>query len=127
MIELMIEQVKPYLPLKIEETNWDGTVFHMYGTNWSFSTLSSWRVSTTKKMIFGCYDNSSLELLNRLKKTDIIGFDIQTPSLTIDPVFLLSNQLRLEIFSTDVYEPWTFNINQLCVFVPTPGKPESFL
>lgn len=38
MIEEMIKEVKIHLPLKITNLNWDGTLFQIFGSNWSFTT-----------------------------------------------------------------------------------------
>ncbi len=126
MIENMIIEVKQCLPLAVSEVKWDGTLFHMYGPNWSFTTLSSWRMSTTSKMLFGCFDEGSEKLISCLKNTAILDINIQTNSLKIDPVFIFSNGQRMEIFSTDTFEPWTFNVHELGFFSATPSVPECF-
>lgn len=33
--------------------------------------------------------------------------------IKIDPVFVLSNHQKIEIFSTDTYEPWTFSVGRV--------------
>lgn len=126
MIESMITEVRQILPLKLSEVLWDGTIFHIYGANWSFVTLSAWRVSTTNKIIFGCYDENSISLVNSLKNLEIVDIDFQTVSLPVDPIFILSNEQKIEIFSTDTYEPWTFNINGIGFFSATPNEPAVF-
>jgi hypothetical protein len=83
MIEKMTIQVKPYLPLKISEATWDGTAFQMYGPRWNFNTLSAWRITTKNKMIVGCYDEDSTELINSLVHVEIIHINIQTNLLKI--------------------------------------------
>lgn len=126
MIERMIIKAKQLLPLMISEILWDGTMFHMYGSNWSFFTLSAWRISTINRVIFGCYDNDSMTLINSLKNVEILDIDIQTSPLTIDPVFILSNGQKIEIFSTDTYEAWTFQVGELGLFIGTPNEPNAF-
>ena len=126
MIEKMIIQIKQFLPLKISEVIWDGTVFQMYGSTWNFTTLSAWRISTKNKMVFGCFDKDSVRLIDCLNETEILDIIFQTNSLKIDPVFVLSNEQKLEIFSTDTYEPWTFQVGELGVFVATPSEPHTF-
>ncbi|MBN9378039.1 MAG: hypothetical protein J0H93_06655 [Chlamydiales bacterium] len=46
--------------------------------------------------------------------------------LKIDPVFVLSNHQKIEIFSTDTYEPWTFSVEGLGVYIATPQEPKVF-
>lgn len=122
----MIIQIKQYLPLKISEVVWDGTIFQIYGQGWNFTTLSSWRISTKNKMVFGCFDNNSLKLTDSLKNVEIIDISFQAEFLKIDPVFILSNGHKIEIFSTDTYEPWTFQVDGLGFFTATPSEPNAF-
>ena len=127
MIEAMINKTKQHLPLSISDITWDGTVFNMYGEDWSFTTLSAWRITENNKMVFGCYDKLSSALITHLKEFKIVNIATQELSLKIDPVFMFSNKQRLEIFSTDTYEPWTFNIHLLGFFSATPSEPEAFI
>ena len=126
MIEKMLERVRQFLPLKITDANWDGTTFHMHGPAWSFNTLSAWRISSETKVISGCYDADSNALIDSLENLQISSIFVQNNRLKIDPVFLLSNGHQLEIFSTDTFEPWTFNMEGLGFFVASPNAPEAF-
>lgn len=126
MIENMILEANSYLPLKIKEVLWDGTTFQINGEIWSFVTLSAWRLSTLKKVICGCYDSNSEEVIKTLVGQEIIKIAMQENLLQIDPVFIFSNGLRLEIFSTDTFEAWTFNINGLGLYISTPSDPTAF-
>lgn len=126
MIEKMIIQVKQYLPLKISEVQWDGTVFQIYGDGWNFTTLSSWRILNKNKMILGCFDDNSEESISCLKNIEIVDISFQSDLLKIDPKFILSNGQSLEIFSTDTYEPWIFFLNELGAYIPTQSEPDAF-
>lgn len=75
-------------------------------------------------MVCGCYDENSVDFVKKLVGETITQIDIQDSVLKIDPVFVFSNGLRLEIFSTDTFEPWTFNVEKLGLFVPTPSEPQ---
>lgn len=126
MIERMIIKLKKYLPLKIETITWDGVVFQMYGPVWNFTTLSVWRVIQHDKMIMGCDDNNAEAFANSLLNFEIIDVLIQENYLKIDPIFVLSNNMQLEIFSTDTFEPWTFNIHDSGMYIATPNEPSAF-
>lgn len=102
--------VKLYAPLEIAEISWNGTTLHIHGNNWSFTTLSAWRISSDNGAIFGCYDSDSVERTASLRGLKILSAEPQTSRLRIDPIFYLSNGQYLEIFSTDTYEPWTLYI-----------------
>jgi hypothetical protein len=125
MIEKMIEESRNYLPLKISEVEWDGTVFQIYSSSWSFTTLSVWRVVTSDKVVFACFDDDS-DRVKQLKGLEVVGLEIQESILKVDPVFLLSNGQRLEIFSTDTYESWTFGIDGCDFAIGTPRDPNAF-
>lgn len=126
MIENMINKAHQYLPLKISEVLWDGTTFQMNGALWNFATLSAWRLSSFEKVYFGCCDDNSDDLIKEVVNLEIMDICFQSEFLKIDPVFILSNGKRLEIFSTDVYEPWTFFIEELGMYIATPGEPTAF-
>jgi hypothetical protein len=127
MIERMILEIQPYLPLHISDVSWEDTNLNIRGSNWAFNTLSSWRVLKDNKIIIGSLDEDSLEIINALKDLKIENIETQEIILNIDPVFILSNGLRLEIFSTDTYEPWIFNIDEVGFFAATPNQPEIFM
>ena len=117
MIEKRILEIKKYLPLKITTVIWDIISFHIYGSNWSFYTLGSWRISTKKKVVFGCYDGH-MDIENEVKfleNMEIKDVRYQTEFLKIDPVFILSNDEQIEIFSTTTDEPWTFQVGETLI------------
>jgi hypothetical protein len=107
---------KQYLPLKIAEVRWDGTIFQMYNLTWKLTTLGVWRISAKNKIIFGCLDKGSIQLVNSLKDLEILDIDFQTHSLKVDPVFILSNGQRLEIFSTVKHGAWNFSVSKPGMF-----------
>ena len=117
----VVNEIKPYLPLKIQDIQWDGTTLNMYDFNWNFSTMSAWRLKKNNQLICGCYDKDSQELIKKLKGLQIIDF-IFTDNTLIDPVFIFLNDLRLEIFSTDTYEPWVLYIDKLGSFTASFGE-----
>ena len=91
MIEKMLIEVNKCLPLKISEIMWNGTIFQMWGPSWNFTTLSPWRLSERNKMILGCFDNNSIQLIDSLKNLEILKIGFQSDLLKIDPLFFLSN------------------------------------
>jgi hypothetical protein len=127
MIESMIVKTKQFLPLKILYSEWNGTSLELNGSTWTFNTLSAWRLSTSNRMVCGCYDDNSKEQISLLKTKEIVEIEFQDSKLKIDPVFILSNGQKLEIFSTDTFEPWTFGLNNEIIFVPTPSEPKAFM
>lgn len=126
MIENMIREVKEVLPLKISTVIWDDPVFQIYAEDWNFTTLNSWRITSKKKMILGCSDKHSSEVIEMLTNLEIIGVSFQNDLLKIDPIFFLSNGERIEIFSTDAFEPWTFQFHSSGLYIAMPSDPELF-
>lgn len=127
MIQRMLMECRPYLPLKISTVNWDETLLHIYGLDWSFTTLSAWRITEENRMVLGCFDKNSVEKALQLVDLEIIDIKCQENRLKIDPIFKLSNNQFLEIFSTDTYEPWTFNLDPVGFFNATPSAPNLFI
>ncbi|MDP1978690.1 hypothetical protein [Undibacterium sp.] len=127
MIEKMIVVSQRYLPLTIKEVNWDGTLIQLNGPAWAFTSLSAWRISSADRVIFGCWDDRSYEQIGAYTNLEIIQIACQSDSLKIDPVFTFSNGHKIEIFSTDTFEPWTFGLDGEGVFIPTPSDPELFM
>jgi len=74
----------------------------------------------------GCNDERSIEVSTIFKDLEIIKIQIQETLLKTDPVFVLSNHQKIEIFSTDTYEPWTFSVEGLGVYIATPQEPKVF-
>ena len=127
MIENMLVVANSQMPLKIEEALWDGTVFQINGGEfWSFVTLGAWRLSSLESVICGCYDLNSHDVVKTLIGQSVVKIEMQEKLLRIDPTFILSNGLRLEIFSTDTYESWTFRVNGSGLYIGTPGEPSIF-
>ncbi len=125
MIETIINELKRYLPLPIEEVSWDGDILIISGQEWGLTTMSGWRVSKDDRVIFGCYDRN--KDLNQLLGLKILDIGVQENRLKIDPIFYLSNNRILEVFSTDTFEPWTFYFGKPKLFYSaTPADPHLF-
>ncbi|WP_143406418.1 hypothetical protein [Estrella lausannensis] len=109
----MIDEVTEFLPLTIEEVDWDGAIFNLRGAKWAFSTFSAWRVCTLQEVVFACYDQNISDKLKSLEGLKIVSISIQSDLVKVDPLFCLSNGLLIEIFSSDTFEPWTFWVDEL--------------
>lgn len=126
MIEKMIEEISPFLPLKISTVSLRGSQLKLSGEDWYFSVISCWRITEDEKMLLGCYDSDITEVL-QLKDKLITEVLYQDSLLKLDPTFVLSTNQLLEIFSTDTIEPWTFCLSQVGIFIGTPGDPSTFM
>jgi hypothetical protein len=116
---------KTKLPLDIKEIEWDGISFYMGGTNWNFNSQADWAIINTETMIIGCHDDD----IKTFIKEQLLGSEIidLLPSLDLpsyDPIFVLSNNLKIKFFSTSILEPWTLRIENSDMFVASPSDAE---
>lgn len=126
MIEKMLKNISQFLPLKIDNSQWDNVNFHLHGPNWNFNSMCAWRISEENKVIHCCYDSTYEEIIDVIAGLSIVDVYSQNTLLQIDPVFILSNKYKLEIFSTDIFEPWLFSINEKDYYIACPNVPENF-
>lgn len=126
MVEEMILTVKKYLPLSVKGISYEAGVLNFYGDNWTFATLSAWRIITKERVIKGCFDNDIDNFIENFKLPIIVNIKFQSSTLVIDPVFIFSDDQMLEIFSTDTYEPWTLNLGNEGFYSATPNEPSAF-
>ena len=96
------------------------------GNGWSFSSVSSWRVTRGRIVTFAETDQRAAGELPTLLGQKIIAVEVQSKSVEVDPVFVLSDGRRIEIFSVDTYEPWTMQLPTGEVFVSSPSDEHAF-
>ncbi len=123
-IESLIDMAKKHLPLVIERVYWDGTMLNLSGYNWHFNSLSDWRLVKNSKLALGSSDQDTTVETLSLMGISVIDITIQSRLVGVDPVFILSNNQILEIFSTDTYEPWTFSIDDEQMYCASPAVPD---
>lgn len=121
MIEEMLHTFKTYLPAEIKEFTWKRDMLVISGQDWSFRLKGTWRMSAYGRVVFGCYDN--LKDFSYLKGLRIIDVGIQTNRLRLDPVFFLSTDHMLEIFTIGVNEPWMLSLDSKGTYVSSPANP----
>lgn len=116
MIESLLAVLAKVLPLQIQFVSWDGDVLTMSGEGWSFSTLSAWRIVQEGRISFACWDKDVREKVELLKGEQIVRTSRQSILVSVDPVFELSNGTRLEVFSSDTFEPWVLKLPDGSIF-----------
>ncbi len=84
-------------------------------TGWSQDAVA--QVKITWQSLLGCLDGQSLEVSSILNGCAIVGVDFQSPERPIDLVFRLEGGKDLEIFSTDLNEPWVLTLPKFGIFV----------
>lgn len=110
MIESVLAILAKVLPLQIQFVSWDGDVLTISGEDWSFSTLSAWRIVQEGKISLACWDKEVREKVELLGGELIVSAARQSTLAGVDPVFELSNETQLEIFSSDTFEPWVLKL-----------------
>lgn len=110
MMQQLCLEAASELPLKIESLEWDDPVLNFYGHNWGFSTMSAWRIVQDGVIVCSSQEQNKASYLQKMKGEWIKSIEIQSEELPVDPVFILSNGYRLEIFSTFYLEPWVFRL-----------------
>lgn len=126
MIKPLLHCLRQLLPLKVTLVTWDDPVLLLQGPDWDFHTTSAWRVINDKIVVYACWDNNVTQKLQGLVNQEIISVEIQSSMIEVDPVFLLSHGQKLEIFSTDTFEPWVMHLPSGEVFIASPSDQEAF-
>lgn len=123
MIRQILACLQAFCPLRITFVEWKDPVLSLCGDNWSLTISSPWRVISEVAMEYGCWDASSVEAIKDFHGLNIIDAFVQSTSLGVDPVLILSNGKKLEIFSIDAVEPWVLRLPDK-TFVASPTDIE---
>lgn len=73
-------------------------------------------------MIWGYGDATAGDHINELVGSDIIAIVAQSLTLKADPVFILSDGRKLEVFSDQYLDPWVMRLPGM-TFVASPTDP----
>jgi len=68
-----LEQINACLPLYFEEISYDGDSLIITGTKWQFSSNSAWRVTGEEKLLFTCWDDDSVHLIESFLGVSVIN------------------------------------------------------
>jgi len=121
MIDNFLNEIKWFLPLKIEVADWKDPILNINGFGWYLNAMTEWRICNSSNLIKGCYDDDSPEYIRNLINLEIVNVNNQLDIPKVDPVFTLSNNLILQIFSTNAIEPWKFRLPNEKIFIASPS------
>jgi hypothetical protein len=113
MIQTISQKISPFLPLIIDEVEWENYNLTLKGLSWHLRMFdNNWRLLDDRGLLlYGCYDNGISEALNQLKMLKIVKIKDQSTQIPSDPVLIFSNEYKLEVFSTMRLRPWIFTIS----------------
>lgn len=123
MIEHLKTTLAPMLPLVIKEASFADPTLTLTGDDWSFSSPSAWRVVKEGVLEFGWSEVKAPDLVWDLCGLAIISVAPQSPAMSGDPAFELSDGRWLEIFSDNAIDPWSMQLPGM-TFVGSPSDPE---
>lgn len=103
-------EVLNILPLKVDSASYISGNLELQGRNWGFKTKACWYIIDEKKMLCGCYDDKSSDVLKGLIGMSVISITAESIVLPIDPVLVFSNGHKIKFFSTKSDETWSFLI-----------------
>ncbi len=121
MFEEFLKEIKGYLPLTIISVDWSEPYFTITGDNWNFVSLTEWRICNTSKIVRGCYDNDIQKFISNLLNQKIVEVTPQSGMPFIDPTFILSNNLRIQFFSSSILEPWKIKLPNGKLYIASPS------
>ena len=118
MLSELLSKANKRTPLEVSTASWNGVVLHLAGDGWNFSLNGAWRALESNTLIMGCDDSGASDWVE-----DLIGGRITEVTATLlDPTFVMSSGISLEIFSTSIGETWTMRLpDSEVTFVAVPS------
>jgi hypothetical protein len=93
MIEYLRNELMPILPLAIGLVAVENPTLTLAGDGWAFSSPSAWRVIKDGVLEFGWSHEVAPDLLQDLCGLSIVSVASQSPVMSGDPTFRLSDDL----------------------------------
>ncbi|MEQ1572305.1 MAG: hypothetical protein ABMA64_42165 [Myxococcota bacterium] len=110
------EAIRAAAPLGVSGVAWAGETLTVWGSNWSFSTMSNWRLLREGR--FTCSSiQGPHDALGHLNGCTVNGASLR-PGALDDITLEFSGDIVLEVFSDIGVEPWVMRLPS-CVFVPS--------
>lgn len=121
MIHKLKHALDKHFPIKITLYEWDGDNLFIGSDNWSFNTISAWRILKDGYMLAGCHDPDVEPILKEAVCQEIIGIECLKSNPSFDLEFIMEGNYKLQVFCTTYYEPWIFRIDGQSTFVASPS------
>jgi len=119
-----IDYSRHKLPLLITGADWDGTNLGIWGVDWSFNTMSAFRLLPGDQRACGCYDTNVAQAVKRLVNHQIISIE-KLLANGQDFNFITDDSTSIQVFLTISVEPWVFHFSNEITFVGSSIVEES--
>ncbi len=125
MIEQMRVELTELLPMRIREVDFSDPTLILTGDDWSFTAICAWRIIKSGRLAFGWSHPEAADLIWDLCGQSIISVGPQSMLMPGDPVFELSQNGWLEVFSDHATDPWVLRLpTRTFVGSPTGGSEQ---
>jgi hypothetical protein len=98
------------LPLQVTRVRWVDPSLVLGGDDWDLSATCPWRVGSDAGLDFASEFEDVQERLPSLIGRTVVGADVQSWSVAVDPCLLLDDGRRIELFSADSRQQWTLRL-----------------
>lgn len=111
MIDELRAAIREFLPLRIDELDFNDPVVVLAGQGWSVSIACPWRLMREGLLLTSIEDSNAEARLRELVGSTVVDVVAQTGARpSSDPVLVLSDEARLEIFSDTDLDPWVVRL-----------------
>jgi hypothetical protein len=118
------DALRAALPLVIGRALWSFPTLVVGGENWNLAATCPWRVSSDEGLDVASEFEDVQERLPGLIGRTVVGADVQSRFLAVDPCLLLDDGRRIELFSAHFLEPWTLRLpDSSLMWVAAPDDP----
>lgn len=97
------------LPLVVTGAEWTSETLTIWGDSWSFSTMSSWRLSVANRLVASSLEQPE-DASTRLSGVSLVRVDVREGAAADDPVLVFAGELVLEVFGDLTTEPWVLRL-----------------
>jgi hypothetical protein len=112
-----IEALARRLPWRIRSVEWADPSLMVAGDDWSLTVSSSWRVTSPAGIAFSCSSADAEDRAWDLVGAQVVRIDRRGGGVVCDPIFVLSGDLALEVFSDTKLDSWVLRVGDSTVIV----------
>jgi hypothetical protein len=111
-------RVAERLPMRVRAVEWSDPTLLVTGDDWTLRVSCPWRLLSPKGIALSWSSPDGDDRVWDLVGADIVRVGRQGADSYTDPVFGLSGDLTLEVFSDTELDPWVLTIAELTIVGP---------